>query len=91
MIRGRLVGTVRGRRVELQPTAHVEGDLLHQNLAMEHGAYFEGESRRSEYPLSAVPDPTQQQQVVEKRTPERGDGRRSSSTFVRPQQESDSI
>ena len=47
MILGRLIGSVRGRRVMLQSTAHVEGDLLHQDLAMEQGAYFEGESRRS--------------------------------------------
>ena len=30
LIRGRLIGSVRGRRVMLQSTAHVEGDLLHK-------------------------------------------------------------
>ena len=40
------------RRVMLQSTAHVEGDLLHQDLAMEQGAYFQGESRRAEDPLA---------------------------------------
>jgi cytoskeletal protein CcmA (bactofilin family) len=58
MISGRLIGSVRGRRVILQSTAHVEGDLLHKDLAMEQGAYFEGESRRSEDPLSAAKEPT---------------------------------
>jgi len=38
----------------LQSTAHVEGDLLHQDLAMEQGAYFQGESRRAEDPLAAA-------------------------------------
>ena len=47
LIGGRLIGSVRGRRVILQSTAHVEGDLLHKDLAMEQGAYFQGESRRS--------------------------------------------
>jgi cytoskeletal protein CcmA (bactofilin family) len=54
LIRGRLIGSVRGRRVMLQSTAHVEGDLLHQDLAMEQGAYFQGESRRAEGPLAAA-------------------------------------
>jgi cytoskeletal protein CcmA (bactofilin family) len=51
VIRGRLIGSVRGVRVILQSTTHVEGDLLHTHLAMEQGAYFEGRSRRSEDPL----------------------------------------
>jgi cytoskeletal protein CcmA (bactofilin family) len=52
VIRGRLIGSVRGVRVILQFTCHVEGDLLHTSLAMEQGAYFEGKSRRAEDPLS---------------------------------------
>ena len=47
LIRGRLIGSVRGRWVTLQSTAHVEGDLVHLDLAIEQGAYFQGESRRS--------------------------------------------
>jgi cytoskeletal protein CcmA (bactofilin family) len=54
LIGGRLLGSVRGRRVTLQSTAHVEGDLLHKDLAMEQGAYFQGESRRAEGPLAAA-------------------------------------
>lgn len=52
VICGRLIGSVRALRVMLQATCHVEGDLLHRDLAMEQGAYFEGKSRRSEDPLS---------------------------------------
>jgi cytoskeletal protein CcmA (bactofilin family) len=44
VICGRLIGSVRGVRVILQSSCHVEGDLLHASLAMERGAYFE-ESR----------------------------------------------
>ena len=46
VIRGHLVGTVRGRIVTLQPTSHVEGDIFHKAFAIEHGATFEGTSHR---------------------------------------------
>jgi len=92
MIRGRLIGSVRGRRVILQSTAHVEGDVLHRDLAMEKGAHFEGESRRSEDPLSA-PREQPQRQSAEKSKREHGEGRtdKSSSNFVRTLQETESI
>ena len=51
VIRGRLVGSVRGLRVTLQAMSHVEGDIYHQSLALEQGAYFEGRSRRSDDPM----------------------------------------
>ena len=53
VIRGRVIGSIRGVRVILQSTCHLEGDLVHASLAMEQGAYFEGESRRSENPLAS--------------------------------------
>jgi cytoskeletal protein CcmA (bactofilin family) len=52
VLRGRLIGSVRARRVTLQSTCHVEGDLVHQSLAIEQGAFFEGKSRRADDPLS---------------------------------------
>ncbi|GBE43088.1 polymer-forming cytoskeletal [bacterium BMS3Bbin10] len=52
IVRGRVVGTVRGQRVTLQSTSHVEGDIFHQSLAIEQGSYFEGKSRRSDDPLA---------------------------------------
>jgi cytoskeletal protein CcmA (bactofilin family) len=67
VIRGRLIGSVRAFRLMLQSTSHVEGDLIHQSLAMEQGAFFEGKSRRSDDPLSksqttaAKPVPTKPQ------------------------------
>jgi cytoskeletal protein CcmA (bactofilin family) len=51
VVRGRLKGSVRALRVTLQSNCHVEGDLVHQSLAIEQGAFFEGSSRRSEDPL----------------------------------------
>jgi len=44
VIGGRLIGSVQARLVTLQAKSRVEGDLFHQSLAMEHGAYFEGKS-----------------------------------------------
>ncbi|HAC59072.1 MAG TPA: polymer-forming cytoskeletal protein, partial [Rhodobiaceae bacterium] len=52
VIRGRVVGTIRGRRVQLASTCHVEGDILHEALAVETGAFFEGACRHSDDPIS---------------------------------------
>ena len=46
VIRGHLIGSVKALRVTLQAMSHVEGDIYHQSLALEQGAYFEGRSRR---------------------------------------------
>lgn len=47
IVRGHVVGSVRGRRVMLQTTSQVEGDIFHQSLSIEQGALFEGKSRRT--------------------------------------------
>ncbi|MFA5955818.1 polymer-forming cytoskeletal protein [Hyphomicrobium sp.] len=47
IVRGHVIGTVRGRRVMLQTTSQVEGDIYHQSLSIEQGALFEGKSRRT--------------------------------------------
>jgi cytoskeletal protein CcmA (bactofilin family) len=54
VIRGNLLGTVRSRRVILQGSAHVEGDIHHQTMAIEQGAFFEGKSRRTDDPLAGL-------------------------------------
>ena len=54
VIRGHLLGTVRGRRVLLQSTSHIEGDIYHQTMAIEQGAFFEGKSRRTDDPLAGI-------------------------------------
>jgi cytoskeletal protein CcmA (bactofilin family) len=57
VVRGKLVGSIRGLRVTLQAQSHVEGDIFHQSLAIEQGAYFEGKSRRSDDPMAEVQSP----------------------------------
>ena len=57
VVRGHLAGTITGVRITLQAQCHVEGDIVHQSLAIEQGAYFEGKSRRSDNPLAEVKVP----------------------------------
>lgn len=65
VVRGHVMGSVRGKRVLLQSTCRVEGDVYHLTLAIEQGAYFEGKSRRTEdptagYGLAAQPETREQ-------------------------------
>jgi len=52
-IRGHVIGQIRALKVHLATTAHVEGDILHHALAVETGAFFEGNCRHSDDPLNA--------------------------------------
>ena len=51
VIRGRVIGRIRARKVQLCTTSHVEGDILHEAFAVESGAFFEGNCRHSDDPL----------------------------------------
>jgi cytoskeletal protein CcmA (bactofilin family) len=53
LVRGHVVGSIRGLRVMLQAQSHLEGDIYHASLAIEQGAYFEGKSCRTDDPLAA--------------------------------------
>jgi cytoskeletal protein CcmA (bactofilin family) len=57
VVRGHIVGSIRGLRITLQSQSQVEGDIFHQSLAIEQGAYFEGKSRRSDNPLTEIKAP----------------------------------
>ena len=57
VVRGHMIGSIRGLRITLQAPSHVEGDIFHQRLAIEPGAYFEGKSRRCDDPLTEVKAP----------------------------------
>ena len=54
VVRGHIVGSIRGLRITLQAQSHVEGDIFAQSLAIEQGAYFEGKSRRSDDPIAEI-------------------------------------
>ena len=43
VVRGRVVGSIRGLRVTLQAQSHVEGDIFHQSLRHRAGCVFRGQ------------------------------------------------
>ncbi len=47
VVRGEVVGAVRGSQVTLQSGARVEGDIFYSTLSIEQGAVFDGRSRHS--------------------------------------------
>lgn len=58
VVRGRVEGSVRARRVQLCATCHVEGNVLHESLSVENGAFFEGNIRHTDNPLAEAPEAT---------------------------------
>lgn len=51
VVRGRIVGSIRARKVELESGAHVEGDIVHASLAIQSNAVFQGQVRHADDPL----------------------------------------
>jgi cytoskeletal protein CcmA (bactofilin family) len=47
IVRGTVLGVIRGGTVSLQSSCHVEADVHHMSLAIEQGAHFHGHSRRA--------------------------------------------
>ncbi len=41
-VKGRVVGAVTGKQVKLISTAYVDGDISHEQLSIDVGAYFQG-------------------------------------------------
>jgi cytoskeletal protein CcmA (bactofilin family) len=67
-VRGRVVGAVGGKQVKLMGTAYVDGDITHEQLSIDVGAYFQGrclQGRKQEAPAAPVgfqaPQPVAQQ------------------------------
>lgn len=55
-VRGRIVGGVNGKQVKLLGTAYVDGDITHEQLSIDAGAYFQGrciQGRRDAAPSAA--------------------------------------
>lgn len=42
--RGKVVGSITAKQIRLFGTAHIDGDITHEQLAMETGAFFQGRS-----------------------------------------------
>ncbi len=49
-VRGKVVGAVTAKQIRLFATSHVDGDITHEQLAMETGASFQGRSLKFQRP-----------------------------------------
>lgn len=56
IVRGEVAGTIRGMKVVLQTGAKVEGDVHHQVLSVEQGAFLDGRVRRAQDASELRPD-----------------------------------
>jgi cytoskeletal protein CcmA (bactofilin family) len=58
-VRGRVVGSITSKQVRLYGTSYIDGDITHEQLAMETGAFFQGRSLKFQRPAPvAQPAPT---------------------------------
>ena len=48
VIRGKIIGNVKANNVEMAKTAHVIGDIWHDTLAIDAGAFLEGHCRHND-------------------------------------------
>jgi len=53
-VRGKVTGSITAKQVRLYGACHVDGDITHEQLAMETGAFFQGRSLRLQRPASAA-------------------------------------
>lgn len=67
IVRGKVIGKIRGRQVQLAATARVEGDITHSSLSMEIGAFFEGQCRHASDPTTANRKPAAKGNVAQPR------------------------
>ena len=51
IVRGRVIGNIRGIHVQIFANAHVEGDIISETISIENGAHLQGSIHRSEDPL----------------------------------------
>lgn len=52
IVNGHVKGKIFGIQVRLNEGARVEGDIIHETIAIEAGAHFEGTVKRRENPLA---------------------------------------
>src|SRR5579864_1042525 len=56
-VRGKVTGSITAKQVRLYGACHVDGDISHEQLAMETGAFFQGRSLRLQRPATPAPAP----------------------------------
>jgi cytoskeletal protein CcmA (bactofilin family) len=52
-VQGRVLGPIHGRHVYIYQGAHVEGEVLHDSISIENGAYLYGNVRHNAAPATA--------------------------------------
>ncbi|HTX51077.1 MAG TPA: polymer-forming cytoskeletal protein [Caulobacteraceae bacterium] len=57
-VRGKVSGSITAKQVRLYGACHVDGDITHEQLAMETGAFFQGRSLRLQRQAAPRPEPT---------------------------------
>lgn len=57
-VRGKVTGSITAKQVRLFGACHVDGDITHEQLAMETGAFFQGRSLRLQRATPATPAAT---------------------------------
>ena len=53
-VRGRVAGSITAKQVRLLATAHIDGDITHEQLTMEAGAFFQGRSLKFQRPATPL-------------------------------------
>lgn len=66
-VRGKVIGSITGKQVRLLGTAYVDGDINHEQLAIEVGAFFQG--RCTQTRPAAQPAPLAAPRAVETPVP----------------------
>ena len=59
-VRGKVVGNIDAKTVKLFETAHVEGDIVHEQLSIDVGAFFQGrcqQAKRAPAPAAKPAEP----------------------------------
>ena len=64
VIRGKIIGRVKAHSVELAKTAHVVGDIWHDTLAVDAGAFLEGHCKPNEAQPAIRPAVSRPAEVV---------------------------
>jgi cytoskeletal protein CcmA (bactofilin family) len=55
--RGRVIGAITAKQVRLYGTCYIDGDITHEQLAMETGAFFQGRSLKFQRPPTPAAEP----------------------------------
>lgn len=72
-VRGRVVGSITSKQVRLYGTSYVDGDITHEQLAMETGAFFQGRSLKFQRPAPAAqPQPAPEPLAIAQAKPVAG-------------------